>query len=272
MALNIVEDSLESIAEPFHELYTEKDGKFHLTGVVGLKTQDDINRLNIALAKEREETKKVKEKYAPISSLGKSVDEIITLVDRIPELELAAKGNIDETKIEEILQPRIKAKLGPIERALETEKQKAKDLESQLTTYQQRERANVLKTALSKAAKETKVRDDAIDDAVMLAERYFEIDETGAVIGKSDMQGVSPGIDPVAWFIENQTKRTYLWGETIGGGAGGSRESFGGVSNPWSADNWNMTKQGEIFKANPQRANQLAKMAGTTIGGPKPKK
>jgi hypothetical protein len=42
--------------------------------------------------------------------------------------------------------------------------------------------------------------------------------------------------------------------------------------NPWTADNWNMTEQGKIYTSDPSRAEQLAKAAGTTVGGPRPAK
>ena len=270
MALKIIEETLDSVDAPFHSLYTEQDGKFVLTGVEGLKTQEDINRLTVSLTKERNDHKATKEKYAPIVALGKDPNEIVSLIDRIPELEELAKGKIDDTKIEQIVETRLKAKLTPVERALEAEKQRATLFEQENKTFKERERTGKIHDALRKAAIETKIRPEAVDDALLLAERYFELDETGVVIGKSDMSGVSPGIDPIAWFIENQSKRPYLWGDSFGGGAGGSGNNFAGVVNPWTADNWNLTEQGKILQANPKRAEQLAASAGTTIGGKKP--
>ena len=44
MALQIIVETLDDVDEKYHDLYTEKDGKFHLTGVDGMKTQADIDR------------------------------------------------------------------------------------------------------------------------------------------------------------------------------------------------------------------------------------
>jgi hypothetical protein len=272
MPLKLVEETLDTLEPHFHELYTEKDGKFVLTGVEGLKTQDDINRVMVSLTKERNDHKATKEKFAPLVAIGKDPTEILTLIDRIPELEELAKGKVDDAQIDKIVESRLKAKLTPVERALEAEKQRAELFEKENKTYKERERTTTIHEALRKAALETKIRPDAVDDALMLAERYFEVDETGSVIGKSDIKGVSPGMDPVAWFIENQTKRAYLWGESFGGGAGGSGNNFQSVVNPWTAENWNLTEQGKILQANAKRAEQLATSAGTTIGGKKPSK
>jgi hypothetical protein len=58
----------------------------------------------------------------------------------------------------------------------------------------------------------------------------------------------------------------------VGGGSGGSQNNFGtGGTNPWSLDGWNMTKQGQYVRENGvEKAEQMAKSAGTTLGGPKP--
>lgn len=41
--------------------------------------------------------------------------------------------------------------------------------------------------------------------------------------------------------------------------------------NPWSAAEWNVTKQGQFLQAyGRRRADDFARQAGTTVGGPKP--
>lgn len=66
-------------------------------------------------------------------------------------------------------------------------------------------------------------------------------------------------------------RQPHWWGETT---AGGSRGGQGGshTSNPWSAEGWNMTEQGRMYVKDKAKAEQLAKQAGTTIGGPRPAK
>ena len=82
--------------------------------------------------------------------------------------------------------------------------------------------------------------------------------------------GVTPGIQPEAWFTDLQGTRKHWWGANIGGGGAGNRGGNNAAENPWSAENWNMTKQGVLVRENPQKAEQLAKLAGTTVGGKKP--
>jgi hypothetical protein len=110
---------------------------------------------------------------------------------------------------------------------------------------------------------------DAIDDAVDSFEKLFMLDETGNVVAKDNV-GVTPGIAPKDWLTEVQPKKSYLWGESVGTGAGGSNGQQSAGDNPWKADQWNMTKQGEVYRANPTRAKQLAAAAGVQIGAMRP--
>lgn len=49
--------------------------------------------------------------------------------------------------------------------------------------------------------------------------------------------------------------------------------TLAGEENPWAKDNWNMTKQGDFLKKyGTEKATQMAKLAGTTIGGLRPQK
>ena len=266
MGLKIVEENLDAVDAAFHSLYSEKDGKFHLTGIDGLKTDADITRLQSALAKERNDHKAVKEKYSILGD--KDPVEVIALLDKIPELEAAAKGNLDDTKIDGIVQSRIKAILAPVERELQTEKQTRLALETENKGYKQKEKTNAIHTEIRKAAVKANVRQDAIDDIILIGERFFELSDEGSVIAK-EVNGITAGIDPNMWLSDQQEKKPYWWGETVGGGAQGSG-AFKGVNNPWSAQHWNMTEQGKLYMANPTKAAQMAKAAGSSVGGKKP--
>ena len=103
----------------------------------------------------------------------------------------------------------------------------------------------------------------------MNAERMFEITEEGQVITK-DGVGVTPGVAPDVWLSEMQPKRGHWWPASTGGGAKGSKgANF--ASNPWTKENWNMTEQGKILSTQGrEKAEQMAKAAGTSLGGRKP--
>jgi|LSQX01.1.fsa_nt_gb hypothetical protein len=267
MVLKAILDNLNDVPEHFHELYTEKNGKFEFTGVEGMKTQADIERLQSALAKERNDHKQTRDRFSVLGD--RDLDEVVGLLDRIPELEAAAAGKVDETKMAELVEARLKTKLAPVEREKAGLATKVAELTGQIEQFQSRERTRAIHDEVRKAATSSKVLPEALEDALMLAERVFEVDEDGRVVAKEGV-GCTPGVDPAVWLTELQNKRPHWWGPSQGGGSTGNNRGNGGGSNPWTAEHWNMTEQGRILNENRTRAEQLAKSAGTTIGGPRP--
>ena len=56
-----------------------------------------------------------------------------------------------------------------------------------------------------------------------------------------------------------------------GGGSRDGNGSLNGATNPWSADGWNVTQQGAIYKADAGKAAQYAKAGGVPVmGGSRP--
>ena len=266
MSLKVVVDTLDNVDEKFHELYTERDGKFHLTGVEGLKTQEDINRLQTSLNKERADHKALKDR---VKLLGdRKIEDVITELDRIPELEAASK---DGKNVDELVEAKIKTRLSPIERERDKLKEELAQKEATIADYSAKDRTRKIHDSVREAiSKQQGFQSTAIEDALFMAERVFEIDEQGNVIAKENV-GVTPGVNPLVWLQEIQTTRPHWWGPSMGGGAAGGKGGSG-TANPWSAANWNLTEQGRILRENRSQAEQMAKSAGTTIGGPKPEK
>jgi hypothetical protein len=268
MALKALLDSLEGIDAPFHSLYTEKNGKFELTGIEGVKTQADIDRLNAALAKERTDRKAFEDKIKSYEPLGDPT-EVLAKLDRIPELEAAAKGKLDDAQIDAIVEGRIKSKLSPVEREKAQMATKLQEALGLVEQFQTRERTRNIHDAVRKVATEVKVLDTAQEDVLMCAERIFEIDANGNVVTRDNV-GVTPGISPKEWLADMTKSKPHWWPASQGGGAKGSGGGGGFAENPWAADSWNMTKQGQVMRQDAALADRMAKAAGTKIGGPRP--
>lgn len=266
MTLKAVLENLDDVPDHFHSLYTERNGKYELTGIEGVRTQADVERLQTALNKERNDHKATKEKFSPLANLDPA--EVLTKLERVEELEQLAKGKIDDTKIEEIVGTRIKSRLSPLERQLNELKTQLGERDQIISGFRTKETQRTIFDKVREAAVGAKILPEAMEDALILAERVFEVTEEGRVVTKDNV-GVTPGVDPTVWFSDLQSKRPHWWGPSVGGGASGSKTPGGG-SNPWTADNWNLTEQGKILTQNRSRAEQLAKAAGTTIGGPRP--
>lgn len=262
-------DDVNDIPEDYRSLYSVSNGVFILTGVSGVKTQDDIDRLQESLRKEREDHKHTKEHLRSYNVIG-DPNEIQQKLDRIQELEAASADKLDENKLNEIVEGRIKSRTAPLERDLMKLTEERDSLKNSVIEFETQNKRRMIHDELRKASMTAKVRDTALDD-VMLYDSVFTIDEsTGRVITKDNV-GVTPGIDASVWLTEIKNSKPHWWPESHGVGARGG-DAGGGANNPFSADNWNMTEQGRIVRDDPAKADQLARAAGTTVGGAKPVK
>lgn len=261
-------EDFESVDGAFRDLYEERDGHFILTGIEGIKTEQDVAKLSEVVRKERALTANYRKQFDKLG--GRDVDEILAELDQIEAYKAAAESKgVDENVIE----TRLKSKLAPIQREKDQLAKQYAEAQELLGQYQQKERVRTIHDSVRSAiAKSAGFLGQAAEDALMYAERMLEIDETGRVVTK-DSVGVTPGIDATVWLQEMQQRKPYWWGESKGGGATGGKSS-GGVTgdNPFSHAGWNVTAQAKLVRENPERAAQMARSAGTSIGGPRPQK
>jgi hypothetical protein len=261
-------DSLEGVPEALHGFYVEgADGKFTLQ-VTGLPAQGDVSRLTEALRKERSDHNALKER---VKLLGdRRIEDVVTELERIPELE-ATQGQVDDDKVNQLVEARIQKRLGPVERERDTLKTQAVEKDKRIEGLEAAERTRTIHDKVRAAGTKAKLLPEALEDALLLADRVMEVEEgTGRVVTKDNV-GVTPGIEPEAWFSDMQPKRPHWWGPSQGGGAGGQRGPGGDTtSNPFTHANWNLTEQGKLVQTDRAKAEQLARAAGTTIGGQRP--
>jgi hypothetical protein len=274
MAIKAVVDSLDDVDEKFRDLYTEVNGKFEITGIEDVTLLTPVKKLKDENAQRRIAERKAKEGLAPFTALlgERKLEEVQAMLDRFPELEAAAEGKLDEGKINGIVEGRIKTKLAPVERERDQLKGQIAERDNVINGYKQKETIRSIHDSVREAiSKQQGFQQTAIEDALMHAERMFEIDENGKIITKDEV-GVTPGIDAVVWLTEMQTKRPHWWGTTSGGGSRGNNGNGGAPTgnNPFTREHWNMTEQGQLMRTNRARAEQLAKSAGTKIGGGMP--
>lgn len=258
--------SEDDVPENHKDLYTERDGKWVLTGVEG-GSYDNIRRLESSLEKERKDHKDTKGKYGKLN--GKNIDELLERDSQFDELKIRAENNkFDDTKIEEMVSIRLKQKLAPIERERDEWKNKATTFESQVGELTGKEKTRTIRDTIRKAASTHKVLDTAIEDIEVLGERLFEIDDSGRVVAKENV-GITPGIDPAMWLGDQRDKKPHWFPGNVGGGGGGSKGNPGGGVNPWSHDGWNLTEQGKILRENKEKAIRMASMHGVDINNPR---
>lgn len=267
MGLKAVVEDINTVDAAFRTLYTEADGKYTLQ-VEGMVPSTALAAVKTEAGGYRIELKAAKAKLAEFGDLDPA--KTAELLNRIPELEIAAAGKIDDKKLEELVTTRLATKIAPIQRERDTFFNEVKTLKEQIDTFNQKEKFRTVGDAIRAAAKKAGVLDVAMDDAIMLGERVFEVGDDRSVTAK-DGVGCTPGIDVATWFAEIQPRRSHWWGPSVGGGANGGKGNGGyGGTNPWANETWNMTEQGKILNADRKKAEAMASAAGTKIGGGKP--
>lgn len=277
MALQAIHDKLEDIPEQYQELYTEKNEKFELTGIIGVKTQADVDRLQNSLHKSQQDNKDIKAKFAPWGDMDHA--ETMALLDRIPELETAAAGKMDDAAIQEAVDRRVegtKASLmAPMERQKKADAETIATLTAENATLRGEKTTRTIHDQVRTQLTKHKVISAAHEDALALADRVLEIREDDGEIVTKENSGFTPGANVDMWLseIDSENRRVHWWEASGGGGAAGGAASRGTgfANNPWSAGHWNMTQQGQVLTQHGrEKADQMAKAAGTTVGGPRP--
>ena len=265
MALKAILDSLEGIPEELQSEYTETDGKFYLQ-VEGMRPQADVDKLSRSLSAARKDAATYKQRLSLFGE--KSVEDVLAELDRIPELELAAKGKLDDDAINEIVETRLKTRVAPIERENKQLRTSNEELTTQVSGFVAKERRRQIQDAVRSAATELKVLPAAVEDALLYGDRILTITEDNQIVVNEEQDGA--GLSAKDWLADMKQKKPHWWGTSSGGGASGNRGGLGSGSNPWAKGSWNLTEQGRIYREDPARAESLAKAAGSRIGATSP--
>lgn len=274
MKLKLVYGTQEDIPNGYEALYTEKDGKWHLTGVEGMKTSEDISRLTESLRKEREDHKKVKDVLAKLGGPDLDADALVEKLDEYEELKLRVEsgegGKIDDKKVEELVEQRVQRRLAPVERERDRLKTRNTELETENGTLKGTITRGTVESELRRHATEGKVVTSALDDILDIGANIFEVAEDGAVVTKQGLRNVPAGVTPDVWLSDMKEKRPHWWPASQGGGAGGSGSGNGTGVNPWTKDNWSIEAQAQLVRTDPGKADRLAKAAGVHVGAMSP--
>lgn len=279
MPIELEYENLDAVPEVFrndkvfNELFKKTDdGKIVLVGVNGLKTQKDVDTVREALRKERDDHGKTKERLKPWGELNPS--ETLAQLDRIKELEAAASGKLDETKINELVEGRLSQKTGPLQRQLEELLKDKSIIEKERDELRSHISKRDMNDAVRSIATESKVLITAIADMEMAASAMLEKDQDGNIVTKTGINGITPGLSIKEWAKEMQKLRPHWWPESEGGGARGGGGGFGlSGNNPFSNEHWSLTEQGKMLREQgKEAADRAAKAAGVTIPGQRPPK
>lgn len=235
--LELVYATKEEIREGFESLYTERDGKWHLTGVKGIKTQADVDAVQEALRKEREEHKATKE------------------AQRAP-------GDED---FKERVAAEVAKRTRDLQRQIGSLTARAEEAESVAEESRTAQRQTNLRSHLMSKAREHNVLPTAMADVFAAADLDFETDDDGNVITKH-------GGTAADWFEQMKLSRPHWWPLSSGtGGRGNNNSHVLGIDNPWTRDGWNVTRQSQMRRERGDvHARNMAQAAGSRIGATTP--
>lgn len=280
--LKTIYEKKEDIPEGYGELFIERNGKFELTGIEGVKTQADVERVSEALRKEKADHKVTKDSLGKFGELdpAKVPAQLEELEEVKAQLATATKdGKVDEGAVQERIEAAVNRAVGPLQRdktALEKQLL-AKDKvilekDAEVGSLQGNIKRSKIEGVLRDNAIASKVLGTAIDDAVMVGITMFEEIE-GRYVTK-DGVGVTPGLEPKEWYKDMQERRPHWWPASVGGGSRGGGAPLGrNVDNPWSPAGWNLTKQGAYIRQHGEaKAGEAAASVGSHIGATKPTK
>ncbi len=269
MKLKLSYDSLEDIPEKFRELFTEKDEKWSFSGVDGMRTNDDVTRLEAALSKERKDHKKVKDdlknKFGDLDA-----EQVRADLDELAELRLKVTENPEGKKTDELVEQRVKVRLAPIERERDKLKNDVLTLTNERGELASTISRGKIEGHLRKAADGAKIVGTAIEDVIAIGGNLFELNDDGQAVAKENA-GLQPGLTPDIWMTDQKEKRPHWWPASEGGGAKGAKDGSGGGNNPWSKGAWNVTQQSQYVRTHgTAKANAMASAAGVTVGATAP--
>lgn len=291
MALKDVYDSADEIEEIYRPLYEEKEGKhvfktslFDSNAVTDSK---GIKKLKDEAGRYRLELKDHKTKAEAYSKFGDPT-ELQEKLDKIAELEAlaAAGGSKSKEAAEALAKTMTAAEKTKWEREIAPKLQAGEKAVQLVAHYEQAQAQQAIRDEALKAIngfKQGKLDPGAVEDALMYAERHLiaeteRDEETGLLVIKSIRTkanaGVTEDIGADAWLSEMVSRKSHWLQGSEGTGANGSpRGKLDLSGNPWTAENWDTGKQGQVVKTKGVTiAQEMAKVAGTTLGGMPPKR
>lgn len=255
--LKFIVDDINTVPEALRSLYTQRpsDSKWVLQveGAVDAARLAEFRDSNILLTKRLEDFKDIDPAKAR---------ELIGMEKDI------RNGKVKDGKtVEEIVEERTTAMRKAHETEVATLK---KDLEG---TTGKLSRLTIADAAVAKAT-ELGLRPSAREDLVERANRTFTLKEGNPVaLDPTGQPKFGKHAEPltIGEYVEGLIETApHLFDPSTGtGAAGGSKNNGGGAAgvkvNPWLKPTFNLTKQGEVYRANPDLARKMAAEAGVKL-------
>lgn len=269
MALKAVIDSLDGVEEHFHSLYVKKGEKYEISGIEGMRTQGDVDRLQTALNAERATAKA--QKVALDAWGDRKPEDVLPVLDKLPELEAqaaAGKNKYNQEQIDAI----VAGKLAEPQRKLSAAEKEVLELKQAVADSVARDKRRTIMDAVRSVAVETKAKPESyaseMGGLMLLGDRLFDTNDAGQVVVREGAPGLVQGLGIKDAMPEIQRAHGYLWPDSQGGGSNGNTGSGSPQGNPFKGNNF--TARSAFVESNkdkPGVVERAMKEAGVTNPG-----
>lgn len=267
--------------KPGVEVESPPDLQAQIKAAVDAATEG-LKKTNEALKKEKQaEREKATQLLSQFDTLG-GADGVKKLMEQQMKLRETEEGKLlSDGKHQEWFDLKTTALRKEHDNQAKALMAKAEQAEAKANAAIAKVQRTMLTVDVSQGMVEAKVRTDSPglrDDILNAAAQVFTYDpERDMNVIKDEDEGVVFGKDGktpksvTEWLQEQQESRRHWWGDSVGGGARGSQSGGGFTNNPWSAEHWNLTEQGQVVKTHGiERANKMAAAAGSKVGAVRP--
>ena len=268
-------DTVEKVPESLRGYYAEieEGGQFRLMveNVVTKDKFEEFRNNNTQLNKEKAELERQMTVYKTISDdpdkLRQDYDELGKLRQRVKDKELIEKDGFEKavelrtTEMKSASEGQIRALSEALNKAL-AERDGAIKENEQIIISRAITDAALASGAVPGAIPD--ILDRALREGWSLNDKKTPImHRNGAIVFGEN--GVDP-LTPKEWATRSlRDSAPWFFNQASGTGAQGGNVS-GSSTNPWTRENWNLTKQSEyIMKEGMAKAEQMAQVAGSTV-------
>lgn len=267
--LKTIVDTLDGIEEQYHGLYEEKDGKYILQ-LEGVDSHPAVLALKNGHANSKRERDQAKRELAEAKAKLAGVPEDFDADEwsRLKSEEEARQSDPEGKDVRkqldqqrESLIRQHESKVAALKKAHETALAEAK---AEMASLETDLRGALVDDGLTKALVKAGVKPTLLK----AAKRMFDADvevvvEDGVRLArmKSDLGGNT--IDEfVSNWAQSDDAKDFIAPPTGGDERGSTRGRVATSDNPFGKGGWNKTAQGQLFRSNKVKAEQLAKSAG----------
>jgi hypothetical protein len=250
MKLKLSYDSESAVPSEFKSAFTEKEGKFVLTGEIDVKTEADVQAVLDAKAHIKTELAEVKDKLKSFD--GVKVDEYKSMQNELDVLRAKMKdGGADEETINAIVEKRLARETEAFSKEREELTSKLKDAEGF--------RYSTEKNKLISDSLKGKVSESIFDEASFVLDTHMERQADGTYLTKaSDRFGLDAGLTAEQAVSKLTDTRKHWQLQNVGGGAQGNS---GNQVNDKNVRYNDLLKKSQGGTANRQEMVELSSLA-----------